>query len=456
MDRTSHWVGCRDESEFCHGDRQRLATAENETLIHGKQKGASIISAKHLVVLAAVSSLWLFSITESALARSSISATAERGQYLVHAGDCVACHTADGGRHFAGGRAIQTPFGTIYSTNITPDPETGIGQWSNKEFYIAMHEGIGRGGKRLYPAFPYPWYTKVDANDVRAIKAYLDTLPAVRQENEPPKLSWPFSVRKVMVGWNALNFHEGTFRTDPNKPAQWNRGAYLVKGLGHCGQCHSPKNKMGATKKGDQLEGGYAENWYAPNLVGNIRDGLGAWSTQEIVQYLKNGSNTTAAAAGPMAEVVRDSTTHLNNADLDAIAMYLKDLPSEPTVTEVNTIDHSILARGKTLYTSNCIGCHFASGNGVAKAFPRLKASAAVQAKYPETVLQVIIEGGKVITTKQQPLPYQMPAFGRRLSDQQIADLATYIRNTWGNHAGAVNAAQVAKVREEDRPPTAK
>jgi mono/diheme cytochrome c family protein len=190
-----------------------------------------------------------------------------------------------------------------------------------------MHEGIGRGGKRLYPAFPYPWYTKVKANDVRAIKAYLDTLPAVRQENKPLKLSWPFSVREVMVGWNALNLHEGSFRSDPNKSAQWNRGAYLVEGLGHCGQCHSPKNKIGATKRGDQLEGGYAENWYASDLVGNMRDGLGAWSTQEIVRYLKNGSNTTASAAGPMAEVVRDSTTHLTNADLASIAMYLRIFP---------------------------------------------------------------------------------------------------------------------------------
>ncbi len=415
-----------------------------------------MIGAKHLMVVAAASSLWLLSITESALAHRATSATAERGRYLVHAGDCAACHTADGGSPFAGGRAIQTPFGTIYSANITPDPETGIGRWSNKDFYKAMHEGIGRGGKRLYPAFPYPWYTKVATNDVHAIKTYLDTLRAVRQENKPPKLSWPFSMREVMVGWNALNFHEGTFRADPNKSAQWNRGAYLVEGLGHCGECHSPKNDMGAIKKGDKLEGGHADNWYAPKLVGNIRDGLGAWSKHQVVQYLKNGSNTTAAAAGPMAQVVHDSTTHLNDADLDAIATYLKDLPSKPTVTKTNTLDQTSVARGKALYTGNCIGCHFASGNGFAKAFSRLKANAAVQAKYPQTVLQVIIGGGKVVTTRQQPWPYQMPAFGRKLSDQQIADLATYIRNAWGNRAGAVSPAQVAKVREQDRTARAK
>lgn len=369
----------------------------------------------------------------------------------MRAGDCVACHTAQGGEPFAGGRPIQTPFGIIYSTNITPDRKTGIGRWSNQEFYTAMHEGVAPGNKHLYPAFPYPWFTKVDRGDVATIKAYLDTIPAVRRENKPLQLSWPFNVRKVMVAWNALNFHEGTFRPDPDKSPQWNRGAYLVEGLGHCGQCHSPKNKLGATKKDDPLEGGFAEDWYAPNLVGDIRVGLGTWSTKEIVQYLKNGSNTTTAAAGPMAEVVRDSTSHLNNSDLEAIATYLKDMPGRPASTGVTAVDPSSFANGKKLYTANCIGCHFASGNGVAKAFPRLKASATVQAEHPETILRVILQGGQVVTTKQQPIPYQMPEFGKRLSDQQIADIATYIRNAWGNRASAVTADQVAKVREEGR-----
>ena len=407
------------------------------------------IRAKHSILVAALSGVWLYSIAGSALTREDGSAKIERGRYLARAGDCATCHTAQGGKPFAGGRPIQTPFGIIYSTNITPDRETGIGLWSNEEFYIAMHEGVGRGKKRLYPAFPYPWLTKVDGDDVAAIREYLATIAAVRQQNKPLELTKPFNSRKVMIGWNALNFHAGAFRADPNKSAQWNRGAYLVEGLGHCGQCHSPKNALGATKNGDPLEGGFAENWYAPNLVGDIRDGLGAWSAKEIVQYLKNGSNTTAAAVGPMAEVVRNSTSHLREADLEAIATYLKDMPGKPTVTQVAAIDASRLAAGKKLYTANCIGCHFATGNGVPKAFPRLEASAAVQAEHPETVVRVILEGGQVVTTAQQPLPYQMPGFGRRLGDQQIADIATYIRNAWGNHASAVTAAQVAKVREE-------
>ena len=417
------------------------------------------MSAKRLgIAFAAAGSLWLFPIADSVLARGATSVSAERGEYLVKAGNCAECHTAHGGKPFAGGRAMQTPFGTIYSTNITPDPATGLGHWSTKDFYRAMHEGVGRGGKRLYPAFPYPWFTKVDANDVRAIKAYLDTLPRVRQKNKSPKLPWPFSVREVMIGWNVVNFHEGTFRADSNKSAQWNRGAYLVEGLGHCGECHSPKNKMGAAKTGDQLEGGFAENWYASNLGADLRDGLGSWSTQEIVEYLKNGSNAKAAAAGPMADIVRDSTAHLKNSDLNAMATYLKDLPKTSEVAEakVDHSDGSILERGKALYTANCIGCHFASGVGMAKVFPPLKASAVVQAKYPDTVLQVIIGGGKVVTTKRQRWPYHMPPFGRKLSDQQIADIATYIRNAWGNRASAVSAAEVAKVRKEERTSAAK
>ena len=245
----------------------------------------------------------VFAIPTTVLTQGTTFSTLERGRYLVAAGDCAACHTADGGQPFAGGRAIPTPFGTIYSTNITPDKETGIGRWSNQEFYKAMHEGVRRDGKRLYPAFPYPSYTKVGVDDVRAIKAYLDALPPVKQQNKPSELPWPLSIREVMAGWNALYFHEGTYRTDPNKSAQWNRGAYLVEGLGHCGACHTPKTPLGGPKKNERLEGGYGEHWYASSLTGDLRDGLGAWSAQEIVEYLKTGSNAKAAAAGPMAEV---------------------------------------------------------------------------------------------------------------------------------------------------------
>jgi mono/diheme cytochrome c family protein len=231
-----------------------------------------------------------------------------RGRYLVHAGDCAACHTDDGGQPFAGGRAIPTPFGTIYSTNITSDKETGIGGWTDEQFYAAMHEGVRPNGQHLYPAFPYPWFTKLTRDDVLAIKAYLDSMRPVKQEAKPPGMPWPLTVRESVAGWNMLFFKPGTFQPNAGKSPQWNRGAYLVEGLGHCGACHSPKNVLGGVKKKDRFEGGQGEGWFATSLVGNDRAGLGTWSRDEIVEYLKTGANDRARAMGPMAEVVHNST----------------------------------------------------------------------------------------------------------------------------------------------------
>ena len=397
--------------------------------------------------------LCILTVASSALAQGTNYSTLERGRYLVNAGNCAACHTAEGGKPFAGGRAIPTPFGTIYSTNITPDRVTGIGAWSNAEFYKAMHEGISRDGKHLYPAFPYPWYTKLSASDVHAIKTYLGALPAVRQENKPSELPWPLSMRTVMAGWNALFFREGSFRTDPNKSAQWNRGAYLVEGLGHCAACHTPKNILGGLKKNQRFEGGFGEHWYASSLTGDLRDGLGNWSEQDIVEYLKTGSNSKAAAAGPMTEVIRNSTQHLTDADLNAMATYLKDMPGTKDESNQATrrIDPSFLTQGEALYVDNCTGCHMQNGTGIAQVFPPLKSSAAVQAQDPTTVLHHIIGGAAMAATKEKPTGLAMPAFGWKLNDQEIAALATYIRNTWGNRADAVTERQVSKVRKDAR-----
>ena len=412
---------------------------------------------KPAVAVALAIGAGLLAASAIVMAQGTTFAKAERGRYLAEAGDCAACHTADGGKPFAGGRAIPTPFGTLYSTNITPDKDTGIGRWSQTDFYKAMHDGIRRDGKHLYPAFPYPWYTKLDVDDVRAIKAYLDTVPAVKQENKPAKLPWPLSMRAVMSGWNGLFFHEGVFRADLQKPAQWNRGAYLVEGLGHCGACHTPKSVLGGPKKDEHLEGGYGEHWYASSLTGDLRDGIGAWSAPEIVEYLKTGSNAKAAAAGPMAEVVKNSTQHLSEGDLNAIAAYLKDLPrtkdqsKNASTTTSKNIDNSVLNHGKALYVDNCTGCHMDNGAGIAQVFPPLKGSAPVQAKEPATVLKAIIDGASVVATKDKPTALAMPAFGWKLSDREIADLATYIRNAWGNHASAVDADAVADLRKQER-----
>ncbi|HTS20961.1 MAG TPA: cytochrome c [Casimicrobiaceae bacterium] len=392
------------------------------------------------------------------LAQGATFTTIERGRYLVQAGDCAACHTADGGQPFAGGRAIPTPFGTVYSTNITPDRDTGIGQWTDEDLYRAMHSGRGPDGRRYYPAFPYPWYTKLTADDVRAIKSYLDVLPAVRQDDKPPELPWPLSVRLGMAAWNALYFEEGVYEPDASKSAAWNRGAYLVEGLGHCGACHTPKSALGGPKKSERLQGGYGEHWYAMSLDGNLTDGLGAWSPQDIVEYLKTGSTVQAAAGGPMAEVVANSTQYLAEADLDAIATYLKDLPDRrgASRTASSSVDKAAMSHGEALYADDCTGCHLENGEGVAGVFPPLRGSAAVRAREPGTVVEAMVDGARVVATKDKPTGLAMPAFGWKLTDAELADLATYIRNAWGNHASAVSKDDVAGIREETKRSAAK
>ena len=371
----------------------------------------------------------------------------ERGRYLAQAGDCAACHTAPGGKPYAGGRAIPTPFGTIYSTNITPDKDTGLGNWSEDEFYRAMHEGIRRDGKHLYPAFPYPWYTKLTRQDVDALKAFLETVPPARQENKATDLPWPLSVREVMSGWNQMFFHAGEYKPDPGKSAEWNRGAYLVEGLGHCGACHTPKNMVGAVKTKHRLEGGYGENWYATSLTNDVRDGLGDWTADDIAKYLKSGSNLKAAATGPMAEVIENSTQHLSDTDLHAVAVYLKSVrgPSEEQKVES---DQQRLARGEAIYRDQCAGCHMEDGTGQERAFPPLRGNAVVQAKEPGTMLHMILDGAQVAATKANPSGLKMPSFDWKLSDQDVADLATYLRAAWGNKASAVSVSDVKKTRE--------
>jgi mono/diheme cytochrome c family protein len=399
------------------------------------------------------------------LARESSHAELARGEYLVKAGDCAACHTDEGGAPFAGGFPVPTPFGIIYSTNITPDRETGIGNWTSDDFYKAMHSGIAPGGRHLYPAFPYPWYTKLSRNDVDAIRAYLATLAPVHQANRPTELPWPFSERSVMGGWNALYFKEGTFQPNPQKSAQWNLGAYLVEGLGHCGACHSPKNFAGAVQRDKAYHGGYGENWYATSLAGDLRDGLGQWSAQDIVQYLKTGVNKRAAAFGAMAEVVHDSTQYLDDDDLRAIAVYLKDLPAKnrapnaspaagaTTASATGTharpanVDADRFARGRGYYLDQCAGCHMDDGRGVAGVFPPLEGNNVVQASDPGALVHVILSGGRTAVTQGNPTGLAMPAFDWKLDDQQIADLATYLRNAWGNRADPVAASAVADTR---------
>lgn len=392
--------------------------------------------------LAFLIALWM-----TAAGAEPLHSAIERGRYLAAAGDCAACHTADGGKPYAGGRPVPTPFGVIYSTNITPDKETGIGRWTEPQFYRAMHEGIRADGKHLYPAFPYPWYTKLTRQDVDAIKAFLDALPPVREENKPSGLPWPLSVREVMAGWNELFFQKGDYQADRGQSPEWNRGAYLVEGLGHCGACHTPKNLAGGLKTKQNLEGGYGENWYATSLTNDVRDGLGDWTLDDIVHYLRTGSNAKAAATGPMAEVIEHSTQHLTDADLRAIGVYLRSVPGRNETASAET-DKQRLTRGRALYVDQCAGCHMEDGSGQRNAFPPLAGNAVVQAREPGAMLHMIIDGARVAATDRDPTGLAMPGFGWKLSDQDVADLATYLRAAWGNQAAPVSASQVKDTRD--------
>ena len=381
-----------------------------------------------------------------------------RGRYLVRAGDCMACHTADGGQPFAGGRAVPTPFGTIYSTNITPDPATGIGKWGFPAFYRALHRGIRRDGSRLYPAFPYTAYTRVTREDALAIYAYLGTVAPVQQRAPANELPWPLSIRAGMAAWNALFLDAGTFRPDPDASDEWNRGAYLVEGLLHCAACHTPRNILGAEKKHEAFAGGEAEHAFAPSLRGGQKAGLGAWSVDDVVAYLKTGSTGATTAGGPMAEVVARSTQYLSDADLHAVATYLKNLPGEQgqdsgsqgaggATRDSGDVDQGVVQRGEDVYVDNCQGCHMSGGAGQRDVFPQLKGSSAVVAAKPDTLILLLLQGGQAPATDSRPTGMQMPPFDRKLSDRQMADVLTYIRNAWGNQASAVSASEVARKR---------
>jgi mono/diheme cytochrome c family protein len=378
-----------------------------------------------------------------------------RGQYLVRIGDCEYCHTEPNGKPFAGGRAIPTPFGLIYSVNITPDRDTGIGRWTEQDFYRAMHTGISSDGSHLYPAFPYPWFTKVTRADVDAIKAYLDTVAPVVQNDKTNGLPWVLRWRGELFGWNLLFFDEGEYKSNAAQSAQWNRGAYLVQGLAHCGACHTPDNWLGGTKHNEAFEGGNAGmHWAAPGLGSNLRDGVGGWSAAEIVEYLKTGANAKSASAGPMTDVVMNSTQYLSDADLNAIALYLKDRPHAAHKTPPLTHDlgAAALARGQALFTDNCTACHNPDGRGVPKVFPPLTGSAAIQANNAGTVIHVVLAGSKMAAPSSLPTGLSMPGFGWKLDDREIADVVNYTRHAWGNCAPLVDAGTVAAVRKDIEP----
>ncbi|HEY8612063.1 MAG TPA: cytochrome c, partial [Roseomonas sp.] len=356
-------------------------------------------------------------------------AEVERGRYLVILGDCVACHMnpngeKTGSQGFVGGRPIETPFGLIATPNITPDRETGIGTWTSDQFYRAMHEGIRPDGARLYPAFPYTYFTRMPREDSDAIYAYLGALEPVRNVVDRNTLPFPFNIRASMLAWNALFFEPGEFRPDPARSPEWNRGAYIVEGPGHCGACHTPKNALGGDRGSRRFTGGPLQGWFVANLTEDQRTGLGSWSMEELIEYLKTGRNARSAASGPMAEVVEYSTALMTDADLRAMAVYLKEPPFQspaPLARAPLSAGDERMRAGEALYVDRCMACHTREGQGVPNIFPRLAGSQVVQQEGSETVLRVVLQGVRAAYTPHAPTSPAMPAFGWRFNDEQAA-----------------------------------
>ena len=365
-------------------------------------------------------------------------------------GDCAACHTdAAGGRPFAGGKAIETPFGAILSSNITPDRETGIGAWTSTDLANTLQHGFGKDGRMIYPAMPYNYYTKVTRPDIDAIYAYLRTVAPVRNKVVEDQLPFPFNIRLAMRAWNVLYFKAGRYQPDPGRDAVWNRGAYLVEGLEHCGACHTPKTLLGGDKGNEAFQGGKLQGWTAPNITGDGRRGLGSWSVDDVVAYLKSGHNGQAASSGPMAEVVTDSTMGLTDDDLRAMATYVKDLPGQRDDARPIDANDPAMRAGRAIYVDSCAACHRVNGAGVKGLFPTLAAAPVVQQREATSLMRVVLEGAKSVATPRAPTGAAMPSYGWQLKDDQVAAVLTYIRNAWGNRAPVVTASAVTAMRED-------
>jgi mono/diheme cytochrome c family protein len=379
-----------------------------------------------------------------------------RGQYLTAIGDCVACHTVRGSPAFSGGLEMPTPFGTIYTPNITPDKQHGIGFWSADDFWRAMHEGKRKDGAYLYPAFPYTNYTKVTREDSDAIYAYLMSVPPVAVPSRPHALRFPYNQRELLAGWRTLYFKPGVYKNDATKSVEWNRGAYLVEGLGHCNACHATRNVLGAVSRKDDYSGGLIplQNWYAPSLTSSREAGLGDWDTKHIVELLRTGISPRGAATGPMAAVVQYSLQEMTQVDLTAMATYLKAQseikPHEPWIAPHAVAKAEVAAMlqtGAKIYKDRCASCHMDDGMGVPRAYPPLAQNQAVRLRNPINAIRIVLNGGFPPSTEGNPRPYGMPPFYQELSDAEVAAVVTYIRQAWGNTASPVWSVDVQKSR---------
>ncbi|MBT9494496.1 MAG: cytochrome c [Paucibacter sp.] len=379
-----------------------------------------------------------------------------RGEYLSRAGNCMGCHTQRGGAPYAGGRAITTPFGDVFAPNLTPDAATGLGQWSESDFWAALHNGRSKDGRLLTPAFPYTNYALLTRDDADALFAYLQSLPAVNQPRQAHALRWPYNTQAAMALWRALYFRPAVYQDEPGRSAEWNRGAYLSQGLGHCSACHGTRNGLGAVLAGEEFSGGMLEAlaWYAPSLHDPAEASVAAWSPQALRQWLKTGSNPEATALGPMSEVILGSTQHLNDADLAAMAAYLQSLPqyAVPAATRQRP-EPGLRELGRTLYSDHCASCHGAEGqgrgDGKTVAYPALVGNRTVLMQNPANLLRIIQRGGFAPATAGNPRPYGMPPFAGVLSDAEQAALASFVRNAWGNQAADLRPLDVLQLKTQ-------
>jgi mono/diheme cytochrome c family protein len=377
------------------------------------------------------------------------STSVERGRYLAVLGDCAGCHTRAHGPAYAGGLPFHARFGTVYSTNITPDVKTGIGGWTEAEFYRALHDGIAADGSHLYPAFPYVYFRRLTRKDTDDLLAYLRTLKPVHREPTPDTLVFPFNIRALMIFWNWLYLPHGGHKTDTAGSAAWQRGEFLVNGIGHCAACHTPKSVLFGDIAGKELTGAVVDHWFSANLTGSTAGGLGKWSRSDLVTYLATGRNRYATAAGSMQEKVSSSTSHMRPQDRAAIAVYLKSLAPRNLVRHGKP-DPTRMKAGQVVFVEHCAVCHqepqVVSSVGPLPDYPRLGGDTLVVGHDPSTVLRIILEGALAPTTPNAPTGFSMPSFAT-LTDRQIADVATYIRANWGNKAAPVERRTVHELR---------
>ncbi|MCP1625552.1 cytochrome c [Pseudomonas nitroreducens] len=407
-------------------------------------------------------SLTLLLVMDSAQADAAedLDAAIDRGRYLAQLGDCAACHTVDPRRPFAGGLALQSPLGAIFSTNITPDTRNGIGSYTLQQFADALRKGLAADGRNLYPAMPYPSFSRLSDEDVSDLYAYFrHGVLADPSANRISDIPWPLNMRWPLSVWNTLFSKAEPYRPVATQTPEWNRGAYLVQGLGHCGTCHTPRGIAFQEKALDQngadyLAGAKLAGWYAADLAGVTDSSLQDWSEADLIEFLKAGRNTHTAAFGPMGEAVAHSTQYFQEADLKAIAVYLKSLSSGREVasvgsdfTTVNLVEGTPKTVGEELYLDNCAACHRSDGRGYRSTFPRLAGNSAVLGASPDSLIRLILNGASVPVTQAAPTGLSMPAFGWRLSDRQVAELTSFLRSAWGYQATPVSPDQVADIR---------